>query len=128
MVRLANYFQRLGQPETADRVVYGGARLLKRYGLGFKFRFYDTVSGKTIHLYISNDEMSEYRHRRYLDALLKHVDTVRYFTLYAIGEMHPATHGESMELIVRGLHHLVVILGPSRNDAGDSESSTRNVK
>jgi hypothetical protein len=30
--------------------------------------------------------------------------------------------------MVSGLHHLVVILGPTRNDAGESESSTRHAK
>lgn len=126
--RLVKYFQRLGQSDGANRVLYGGARLLKRYGLGFKFRFYDKIDGRDVHLYISNEEMREYRHWRYLDSLLKHADTVRYFTLYAIGEIHPAPLGESMELIIGGLHHLVVILGPTRNDAGDSESNTRNAR
>ena len=46
---------------ASSRVLHGGASLVGRYGAGFKLRFYDRLDGKLVFLYVSKEQMGEYR-------------------------------------------------------------------
>ncbi|HFQ4863108.1 hypothetical protein [Vibrio vulnificus] len=61
-------------------VVYGGATLTSRYGLGFKLRFFDRINDQAVYLYCSKEQMENYRFRRYIDAILD--SDCRYFKVY----------------------------------------------
>jgi hypothetical protein len=61
-------------------VVYGGAKLIGRYGLGFKLRFYDCVNKQAMYLYCSKEQMENYRFRRYIDIILD--SDCKYFKVY----------------------------------------------
>lgn len=61
-------------------VIYGGATLVKRYGKGFKFKFYDKVTGKQAYLYCDQKTMESYRYRNYIESILA-LDC-HYFNVY----------------------------------------------
>ncbi len=68
-------------------MLYGGASLVKRYGIGFKLKFFDNVGGLPVFLYVSPQALAEYRYKRYLDHILTHEDKANYFRVFAIGEL-----------------------------------------
>lgn len=136
-MRLAQYFQRLStvQASTTQRVIYGGATLVKRYGKndsharGFLFQFYDKVEGKRVSLYVSQAMMKQYHHRKYIDDIISKDDQVRYFTIYVLGHFEPADdERRSLNLVVSDLRHFVIVLGPAKaeNSAAPSVSNDSN--
>ena len=115
-LRLGEYFCRLARATyaTRNRVVHGGATLVKRYGRGFRLKFYDKVADTSVFLYVSQDEMAAYRFRKYLELALEQADTVKYFTVYAIATLKPGKSEKTSDLVVDDLRHLTLIPGPEK--------------
>ncbi len=123
-IALRAYFQHIGYatPGSAGKVFYGGADLVRRYGApsrpqGFRFKFRDRIDGKPVFLYVAPETLQGYPHRRYLEDILGCAETVRYFTLYALGRLIEAPSGKSYSLEPDALRHLAIIPGPAKDDA-----------
>lgn len=116
---LDDYFRHLAGAglDTANRVIYGGARLTNRYGKGFKLKFFDKVAGTDVFLYVSPARMAAYRFRKLLELALARADEVRYFKVYALGRLAPGKTARHTDFIVDDLRHLVLVLGPEKADA-----------
>ncbi|WP_241813070.1 hypothetical protein [Vibrio splendidus] len=74
-VKYYNYDKHIG-------VAYGGATLVKRYGKGFKFKFYDKIKDKQAYLYCDKKLMESYRYRNYIESILT-LDC-HYFNVYIL--------------------------------------------
>lgn len=118
-VSLRSYFRHIkyAQPGDNERVLYGGGLIEQRYGLGFKFKFFDRLEGKLVTLYVSPAQMQAYRSSRYISELLSHADEVRFFTVYALGTLTQSPSGKSYSVEVDDLRHLVIVLGPQKEPA-----------
>lgn len=112
---LRSYFRHIkyAQPGDNGRVLYGGG-LVERYGAGFKFKFFDRLEGKLVTLYVSPAQMQAYRSSRYISELLSHADEVKFFTVYALGNLAKSPSGKSYGLEVSDLRHLAIVLGPAK--------------
>jgi hypothetical protein len=112
---LRSYFRHIKFAKLGDngRVLYGGG-LVERYGLGFKFKFFDRLEGKRVTLYVSPAQMKAYRSSRYISELLSHTEEVKFFTVYALGEVSESPSGKSINVAVEDLRHLVIVLGPAK--------------
>ncbi|RCI71613.1 hypothetical protein DT376_28165, partial [Pseudomonas aeruginosa] len=128
-IPLRAYFQHIAYatPGSAGKVFYGGADLVRRYGApsrpqGFRFKFRDRIDGKPVFLYVAPETLQGYPHRRYLEDILGCAETVRYFTLYALGRLIEAPSGKSYSLEPDALRHLAIIPGPAKDDASQSSS------
>ncbi|MEF1268358.1 hypothetical protein [Vibrio campbellii] len=64
-------------------VIYGGGRLVKRYGRGFLFQFFDKCDNKPISIYVNKDVMNKGKFGHYVDEILS-MDNVRYFQLFLL--------------------------------------------
>lgn len=73
-----------------------------------------SLANKPVFLYVSKERMGAYRFRRYLDSLLNHKDSIKYFTVYALGRIV-----ENPSVEVDDLCHLAIVLGPAK---GPSET------
>lgn len=113
------FFKAVGYAKlgVSNRVLHGGAMLAGRYGMGFKLRFYDKIDGKPIFLYVSKDQMGEYRFRRYLDDLLQREDA-DYFRVFALGQLALSPSEKSIDLQISDLNQLVVIPGQKASSQG----------
>jgi hypothetical protein len=96
-----------------DRVVHGGARY-KKFGTGFRFNFYDKFENKPISLYVSPEQMRKYRYRGYWEELFKLSEQVRYYRVYALGNLVQAEKGDGYNFIVDDLKKLAIVLGPMK--------------
>ncbi|WP_243041170.1 hypothetical protein [Dyella sedimenti] len=105
------------------RVMWGGATM-KRYGLGFRFQFYDKYQGEAVSLYVPSSMMEAYRYRAYLDALLKMDEQVRYFTVYALGSLGKSETGRGYSFAIDDLRHLAVVLGPPKPGAAPASEES----
>lgn len=114
VLRLNEYFCRLARAsyETRNRVIFGGATLVGRYGQGFKFKFYDKVANTTVYLYVSPAKMAGFRFRKYLELSLCRATEVKYFTIYALGTLVAGNREGNSDLVVDDLRHLSLVLGP----------------
>jgi hypothetical protein len=111
-----------------DRVIHGGARY-KKFGMGFRFSFYDKFENKPISLYISPEQMRKYRYRGYWEELFKSSEQVRYYRVYALGNLVQSEKGDGYNFIVDDLRKLAIVLGPMKEATGstvdaDSEEET----
>lgn len=88
----------------------------------FRFKFRDRIDGKPVFLYVAPETLQAYPHRRYLEDILGCAETVRYFTLYALGRLVEAPSGKSYSLEPDALRHLAIIPGPAKDDASQSSS------
>jgi hypothetical protein len=115
-VKLVDYFCHISNAslETRDRVIFGGATLVKRYGTGFSFRFFDKIKGGSVSLYIGKEAMNSYRFRKYIELILSKNEAVKYFTVYALGQLVNGKKDGNKDLIVDNLRHLVITLGPAK--------------
>lgn len=115
---LRSYFRHIkyAQPGDNGRVLYGGG-LVERYGAGFKFKFFDRLEGKLVTLYVSPAQMQAYRSSRYITELLSHAEEVKFFTVYALGNLAKSPSGKSYGLEVSDLRHLAIVLGPPKDVA-----------
>jgi hypothetical protein len=113
-LKLVDYFMplRSSDPNTRDRVIYGGATLEARYGAGFRLRFYDQIDGRRVYLYVSRQQIDDYRYGRYMRGIIDEGETRKYFKVYALGRLEPDPQATSMKLIVEDLRHLAILLGP----------------
>jgi len=129
-IPLSWYFKSIAYAKVglSNRVIHGGASLVKRYGtgndhdLGFKLRFFDWVDNKPVFLYVSKEQMSEYRFRRYIDGILRQKDA-DYFRVFALGELALAPSGKSIDLKANDLRQLVIIPGFKQPPKGDAAMS-----
>lgn len=112
---LRSYFRHIKYAQLGDnhRVLFGGG-LVERYGLGFKFKFFDRIEGKLVTLYVSPAQMKAYRSSRYISELLSHAEEVKFFTVYALGNVSESPSGKSISVEVEDLRHLVIVLGPAK--------------
>lgn len=119
-IRLMDYFCHLSHAKmnSENRVFYGGAKL-KRYGLGFRFDFFDKIDGDSVSLYVPANMMETYRHKRYIETILSQAPDVRYFTVYALGRFEPGPDRKPINLVVKDLRHLAIVLGPRKMEVGD---------
>jgi hypothetical protein len=124
---LRAYFRHIKFAQLNDdrRVLYGGG-LVERYGIGFKFKFFDRLQGKLVTLYVSPAQMQAYRSSRYLIELLSHAEDVRFFTVFALGKLVTSPSGKSISVEIEDLRHLAIVLGPPKDAEAPSASSTAN--
>ncbi|KPB52840.1 ATPase [Pseudomonas syringae] len=115
-VSLRSYFRHIkfAKPGDNGRVLFGGGLIEQRYGLGFKFKFFDRLEGKLVTLYVSPAQMQAYRSSRYISELLSHADDVKFFTIYALGTLTQSPSGKSYSVEVNDLRHLSIVLGPAK--------------
>ncbi|OUM06994.1 ATPase [Pseudomonas syringae] len=113
---LRSYFRHIKYAQLGDneRVLFGGGLIEQRYGLGFKFKFFDRLEGKLVTLYVSPAQMQAYRSSRYISELLSHADNVKFFTVYALGTLTQSPSGKSYSVEVDDLRHLAIVLGPAK--------------
>lgn len=116
-MKLVDYFCHItnASVETRDQVIFGGARLVKRYGTGFSFKFFDKVNGESVFLYISKETMNSYRFRKYIELILSKNSAVKYFTVYALGHLMTGKKAGNADFIVENLRHLAISLGPEKS-------------
>jgi hypothetical protein len=117
---LRSYFRHIkyAQPGKNERVLYGGG-LVERYGAGFKFKFFDRLDGKLVTLYVSPAQMQAYRSSRYITELLSHAEAVKFYTVYALGNLNKSPSGKSFSIEVDDLRHLAIVLGPAKDAPAD---------
>jgi hypothetical protein len=126
-ISLRAYFRHIKFAQLNDdrRVLYGGG-LVERYGIGFKFKFFDRLQGKQVTLYVSPVQMQAYRSSRYLSELLSHADEVRFFTVFALGRLIASPSGKSISVEIEDLRHLAIVLGPAKNAADPSGAASES--
>lgn len=109
---LSQFFRKVSFAKLGahNRVLHGGARFDRWFGAGFRLRFIDWLDKKPVFLYVSKEQMNEYRFRNYLDGILRD-EEADYFRVFAIGELALSTSGKSIDLKVTDLRRLVVIPG-----------------
>jgi hypothetical protein len=117
---LRAYFRPIKYARLGDngQVLLGGG-LVERFGQGFRFKYFDRLNGKPVFLYVSPAQMQAYRSRRYINELLSHADEVKFFTLYALGNVIESPSGKSINVEVDDLRHLVIVLGPAKEPVPD---------
>lgn len=122
-VSLREYFCQMKRATCgiSGRVLYGGAALIKRYGAGFKLKFFDSVDGLPVFLYVAPHVVAEYRYKRYLNHVLSH--KVGYFRVFAIGELRHDPSKRSVDLIVKEMRHLAIVLPPKTPGSPSASSS-----
>lgn len=108
---------------TRNRVLFGGATFVLRYGLGFKLRFFDMVEALPVFLYVSSDTMRQYRYRHHLSRLIDQHESVRYFRVFALGNLIVSPKGKSLDLVVDDLRHLAIVLGRKVDTGEDAQSN-----
>lgn len=111
-IPLSQFFRKVSFAKLGahNRVLHGGARLDRWFGAGFRLKFIDWLDKKPVFLYVSKEQMNEYRFRRYLDETLRQEDA-DYFRVFAIGELALSSSGKSIDLKVADLRQLVLIPG-----------------
>ena len=112
-IPISDYFTQIKFALTAPKqnVLYGGATLVKRYGNGFSFKFYDKIDNKPVSLYVDSETMSAYRFKSYIEKILQAQSRIKYFKLFAIGSIISTKEG-TLNLVVQDLRHLSIVLGP----------------
>ncbi|MHA5498455.1 hypothetical protein ACVSNS_01485 [Pseudomonas aeruginosa] len=126
-IPLSWYFKSIAYAKvgTSNRVTHGGASLVGRYstgeGAGFKLKFFDRRDGKPVFLYVSKEQMGEYRFRRYLDGILRQEDA-DYFRVFALGELKGSPTGKSINLEVSDLKQLVLLPGHKQTASSVSDN------
>ncbi len=113
-IPLRSYFKKVAwaKPDSAGCVYNGGGRIFRREGAGFVFKFYDSVADKDAFLQVSDEVMTRYRSRRYLNELLNQAAAVRYLTFYFIGAF---THNEPSDTMIAQIDDprcIAIDLGP----------------
>lgn len=125
-VTLANYFRHISKAtiEEKNKVFFGGAKLVKRYGEGFKLQFYDKMDNLPIFLYVSTDALNRYHYKKYLLELLKQASRSGvYFQVFAIGSFRLSPSGNSVEFIVDDLRHLTLLPKKTKLSGADHTGS-----
>lgn len=84
-VQLNKYITHIqkGVTNQYNGVVYGGGKLVRRYGRGFLINFFDRHDGKSIRLYVDKDVMATGRFGHYVDEILS-TENVRYFRVFLL--------------------------------------------
>jgi hypothetical protein len=116
-LRLVDYFVPVtrAQQVSDSRVVFGGAWFVKDYGQGFKLCFYDKIDGRPVYFYVSPEQMTAYRYRKYLRvSIVDQIPAHRYVTVYGIGRLEQSSSGKQWNFVVEDLRKLALVLGPQR--------------
>ncbi|MFM9271838.1 hypothetical protein ACJ7V3_16505 [Halomonas elongata] len=124
-IRLVDYFKplRFCSLDTRQRVIFGGARYIRRWGKGVEFRFYDKLVHRRegmererypVTLYVSPRLVEKARHSNYFEEILKEPEKRRYFTIYALGHLIFNDKYESFSLVVDDLKSLSLLRGPDK--------------
>lgn len=115
-ISLYSYFLPIkwARPGKSKKVLFGGARY-KKYGAGFRFDFYDEINDKPVSLYVGHENINAYRFRRYWFSLFKQAENVKYFTVYALGELKDRVGGKGVDFVVEDLRRLAIVLGPEKD-------------
>ena len=109
--------------KTHQKVIFGGARFIRRWGKGVEFHFYDKLiyrkedeepESYPVRLYISPHLVEEARHSNYFEEILIEPEKRRYFTIYALGHLIFSDKHESFSLIVDDLKSLSLLRGPDK--------------
>lgn len=99
-----------------DGVIYGGARLYKRYGNGFALQFFDKLNDYPVSLYVSSEQLRNYRlsrsFTRVIDTLEQGQNNGRrpYVTVYTMGGFVPGQKEGTLSLVVKDLRHFYLAL------------------
>jgi hypothetical protein len=127
-VRLVDYFRPIGGTDLMDgeRVLYGGGTLIKRYGDGFKIKFFDKIGGHHVFLYVSQETMNEYRYRKYLLEIVRQAPEVRYLKVFALAKWQLDEERGTVSLAVGDLRHLAILLGPKKATPSGSDASSNS--
>ena len=102
-------------------VIYGGGRLMQRYGRGFLINFFDKYQGKAVRLYVSKDLMAKGRFGHYVDEILD-TENVRYLRIFLLNpvvtERANSTGNSVINLEISTLRQLAIYyeLNSSRED------------
>jgi hypothetical protein len=94
-------------------VIYGGARLYKSYGRGFKLRFIDRIHGKPVFIYAAGSLAAD---REPWKAELTPLREGRYCTAYVLGSIEARPNQHSMSIEISSPEHLVLCAPQSRSE------------
>ncbi|WP_374008267.1 hypothetical protein [Delftia lacustris] len=107
--RFDDYFQWIGRAD-GNGVMYGGT-YVKSYGYGFNLTFRDELNGKRVNIYISSDNLKNFKYRA---SLRKSVDDVlasddrKYLKVYCLGVIEKSEKFDNWSIIIEDLNHLVL--------------------
>jgi len=114
----------LANPYTG--VIYGGGKLMHRYGRGFLFNFFDKHEGKHVRLYVSKDLMAKGRFGHYIDEILD-TENVRYFRIFllnpVVSERENSAGISVINLEISKLRQLAIYYELNSSRAVDSPST-----
>ncbi len=102
-------------------VVYGGGKLIKRYGRGFLLRFIDTYNEKPVFLYVNKEIMAKGGISNYVDEILN-TENVRYFRIFllnpVVSEKENSKGNPTINLEISKLRQLAIYyeLNSSKED------------
>jgi hypothetical protein len=102
-------------------VIFGGARLYKRYGKGFALSFIDKINYIPIKIYISNDQLKAFRLSKSLTHVIDLLEEDKangnnpYVTVYAIGNIAQGAIPNTLSLQVDDLRHIYLSLARKEN-------------
>lgn len=106
-------------------VVYGGATLIKRWGKGFSFKFFDKYNDMPIKLYVDNKIMERGRFSHYIDEVLK-TPNVRYFKIFLLNpEISENPKFKELNLKMSSLRQLAIYFELKTKKSDESGSDTK---
>ena len=111
----AKFFRWIGTSKSFEfqGVVHGGAKFDRRYGAGFRLKFFDFVGGDPVYLYISANQVQNFKYARYLMNSVLEVENsggLKYFRVFFMGEMAYSPTKKCWDVIVPNLNYLSMIV------------------
>lgn len=109
-VRIVDYFQGVERADGAG-VIFGGIKRISPYGYGFGLEFYDKREGAAVRLYVSSEQLRDFRYRRLIRAGVDEAlesKGAKYLRAYCIGRFEWSPNHNSWNLVVDDLNHLVL--------------------
>lgn len=128
-MRLKDYFKHVAWTKVGSHsrsVLFGGARVDKRFKTGIRLHFFDSIEGLDLKLFIPYAQLDAYRFRNYIRQPLEEVEkSGGYLTVYALGNIAMSKFGH-YELNVPELRGLVIRMKPraAPRPQGASAAST----
>jgi hypothetical protein len=90
------------------RVYFGGARLVRYYGLGFKLRFYDRYRDNPVYLYVASAAIQTSEERAAVSERLHAMEGGEYSTVFALGRLDASLDAKSYSIAITDLRRLVL--------------------
>jgi hypothetical protein len=93
-------------------VIFGGARLYKRYGKGFALSFIDKINSNPVNLYISSEQLKAFRLSKSLTHVIDLLEEDKsaghnpYVTVYAMGKINQGKIPGTLSFQVDDLRHI----------------------